>query len=213
MIETEEPPAAYPAVEPGPAARSVIGQSRALLAAIGAAQTTPQMRRQSARQAYESLRSDVVRREMTSIPLDRIKEITQGRLRLAAIEQAGFRTVGEVAKAGPHRLQAIPGVGPQTASQVVAAARQLQGAMERETRVRFDPDARTPLQARLLAELHAFETAESLVPPQGPDLDRWPPSSTPSSTPRRARRVGCGCSSPVPARSKTRVTPSDGSRH
>ena len=42
--------------------------------------------------------------------------------------------------------------------------------MERETRVRFDPDARTPLQARLLAELHAFETAESLVPPQGPDL-------------------------------------------
>ena len=104
------------------------------------------------------------------MPLDRIKEITQGRLRLGAIEQAGFRTVGEVAKAGPHRLQAIPGVGPQTASQVVAAARQLQAAMERETRVRFDPDARTPLQARLLAELHAFEIAESLVPPQGPDL-------------------------------------------
>ena len=107
---------------------------------------------------------------MTKIPLDRIKEITQGRLRLGAIEQAGFRTVGAVAKAGPHRLQAIPGVGPQTASQVVAAARQLQAAMERETRVRFDPDARTPLQARLLTELHAFETAKSLVPPQGPDL-------------------------------------------
>lgn len=170
MIETEEPPGAHPVVEPGPAARSVIGKSRALLAAIGAAQTAPQARRQSARQAYEALRGDVVRLEMTKIPLDRIKEITQGRLRLGAIEQAGFRTVGAVAKAGSHRLQMIPGVGPQTATAVIAAARQLQAAMERETRVRFDPDARTPLQARLLAELRAFEIAKSLVPPQGPDL-------------------------------------------
>ena len=87
MIETEEAGAAYPAVEPGPAARSVISQSRALHAAIAAAQTAPQTRCQSARQAYESLRSDVVRLEMTKIPLDRIKEITQGRLRLGAIEQ------------------------------------------------------------------------------------------------------------------------------
>ncbi len=96
------------------------------------------------------------------MPLDRIKEITQGRLRLAAIEQAGFRTVAAVAAAGPHRLQAIPGVGPQTASQVVAAARQLQAAMEQETRVRFDPDARTAeqTQAELLAELYGYETAQ-----------------------------------------------------
>ena len=49
MIETEEAGVAYPAVEPGAPARSVIGQGRALHAAIAAAQTAPQTRRQSAR--------------------------------------------------------------------------------------------------------------------------------------------------------------------
>ena len=170
MTQAQQPAAAYPAVEPGAAARAILGQSRALRAAITDALTAPEARRQSARRAYESVRRDVVRAEVAKMPLDRIKEITQGRLRLAAIEQAGFRTVGAVAAAGPHRLQAIPGVGPQTASQVVAAARQLQAAMEQETRVRFDPDARTAHQAELLAELHGYETAKSVIPPQAPDL-------------------------------------------
>jgi SNF2 family DNA or RNA helicase len=53
---------------------------------------------------------------------------------------------------------------------VVAAGRQLQAAMEQETRVRIDPDTRTAAQAELLAELYAYEIAKSLIPPQGPDL-------------------------------------------
>ena len=170
MTQAQQPVAAYPAVEPGAAARAVLGQSRALHAAITDALAAPEARRQSARRAYESVRRDVVGAELAKMPLDWIKEITQGRLRLAAIEQAGFRTVGAVAASGPHRLQAIPGVGPQTASQVVGAARQLQAAMEQETRVRFDPDARTTHQAKLLAELYSYETAKSVIPPQAPDL-------------------------------------------
>jgi superfamily II DNA or RNA helicase len=170
VIETEQTGVTYPVIEPGHAARSVLSQSRALRAAITDALTAPEARRQSARRAYESVRGDVVRAELAKMPLDRIKEITQGRLRLAAIEQAGFRTVGAVAAAGPHRLQSIQGVGPQTAAQVVAAARQLRTAMEQETRVRFDPDARTAHQAGLLAELHGYEIAKSLIPPQAPDL-------------------------------------------
>jgi hypothetical protein len=170
VTQAQQSAAGYPTVEPGAAARAILGQSRALRAAITDALAAPEARRQSARRAYESVRRDVVRAEVAKMPLDRIKEITQGRLRLAAIEQAGFRTVGAVAAAGPHRLQAIPGVGTQTASQVVAAARQLQAAMEQETRVRFDPDARTAHQAELLAELHGYETAKSVIPPQAPDL-------------------------------------------
>jgi SNF2 family DNA or RNA helicase len=53
---------------------------------------------------------------------------------------------------------------------VVAAGRQLQAAMEQETRFRFDPDARTARQAELLGELRAYESAKTLVPPQAPDL-------------------------------------------
>jgi hypothetical protein len=170
VIETGQPGVEHPAIEPGSAARAVLSQSRGLRAAIDGTFAAPEARRQSAREAYESLRRYVVRAELAKMPLERIKEVTQGRLRLAAIEQAGFRTVGAVMAAGPHRLQTIQGVGPQTASQVVAAARQLQAAMEQETRVRIDPDARTAPQAELLAQLSAYEIAKSLIPPRGPDL-------------------------------------------
>ena len=61
VIQAQQPVAAYPAVEPGAAARAILGQSRALRAAITDALAAPEARRQSARRAYESVRRDVVR--------------------------------------------------------------------------------------------------------------------------------------------------------
>jgi SNF2 family DNA or RNA helicase len=108
-------------------------------------------------------RDDVVRQQLAELPLARLKETTQGRLRLGAIEAAGYRTVGQAEAAGIHRLEQIPGVGPQTATQVVAAARQLSSAMMQSVRLRLDPDARAPLQTRLLAELRAYGIARQVA--------------------------------------------------
>jgi len=99
------------------------------------------------------------------MPLARLKETTQGRLRLGVIESAGYRTVGAAAAAGQYRLQQLNGVGPQTATQVIAAARQLEAAMTQSVRVRFDPDQRPPSQAQLLSELRAYEAAEKAISP------------------------------------------------
>ena len=111
---------------------------------------------------------------LDELPLDRIKDMTQGRLRLTAIEQAGYRTVGAVLRLGEYGLQSLHGVGPQTALQVVAAARALQASLEQQTRVRIDPDARTAAQTRLLAELYDYERAKANVPPQAPDYSQLP---------------------------------------
>jgi SNF2 family DNA or RNA helicase len=113
----------------------------------------------------------VVYRQLAELPLTRLKETTQGRLRLGTIEAAGYRTVGQAAAAGVARLQQIPGVGPQTATQVVAAARQLGSAMMQRVRVRFDPDTRPPVQARLLAELHRYAVARQAAMPGRENLD------------------------------------------
>ena len=110
-------------------------------------------------------------RQLAELPLERLKETTQGRLRLGAIEAAGYRTVGQAGAAGVAGLQQIPGVGPQTATQVIAAARQLSSAMMQRVRLRFDPDARPPLQARLLAELHAYGVARQAASPGRENLD------------------------------------------
>jgi superfamily II DNA or RNA helicase len=155
----------------GPAPRALVSQAGALREAISVVVAAPPARLRAARAAYELARDDVVRQQLAELPLARLKETTQGRLRLGLIEAAGYRTVGQAAAAGVIRLQQIQGVGPQTATQVVAAARQLASAMMQSVRLRFDPDARPPTQTRLLAELHAYEVARQAASPGHENLE------------------------------------------
>jgi superfamily II DNA or RNA helicase len=156
-------------VEPGAPARAVIREGSQAVAVIQAALAAPGTARQQARTAYESVLDEIVRRSLDAMPLAKLKEVTQGRVRFSAIEDAGFRTVGQALAAPAYRLNQIPGVGPQTVSQVLGAARQMRTALEEKTRVRFDPDARTPPQAALLTALWAYEIASSVVPPKAAD--------------------------------------------
>jgi hypothetical protein len=172
VTQTGQQTVGYPPVEPGAAARAVISQAQTLSSAISAAVAAPERRRDEARRTYGLLRAEVTRTQLDQLPLDKIKEGTQGRLRLTAIEHAGYRTVGAVLRLGEYGLQSLHGVGPQTAVQVVAAARALQASLEEQIRVRFDPDARTAAQTTLLAGLYAFERAKANVPPQAPDYSR-----------------------------------------
>jgi len=157
-------------VDPGSgAARGLLRQAADLSAAIEGTLAAPAARRQEARRAYARLQREAAADELAKMPLERIKDVTQGRLMLGAIEKAGFRTVGSVLTAGPSALDTVPGVGPQTAAQVFAAARQITAALASTVTVRIDPDNRTLPQATLLSTLHAFEQAQANVPPRAPD--------------------------------------------
>jgi len=151
--------------EPGSEARELVRQARSARGSMGMALAAPSARLESARDAYLGFRSLVARKQLDETPVARIKDITQGRVRLGLIEGAGYRTVGAVLRAGVGRLSSIRGVGDGSARQAVAAARQLAVALEEETRVRFDPDSRDATQTRLLGELFAYGEAKSL-----PDL-------------------------------------------
>ena len=133
--------------DPGSAAaRSLLRQAQDLSGAIGEAVGAPQARRADAQRAYASIQAEAARDELASMPVDRIKEVTRGRLMLTALQKAGFDTVGEVLAAGPSALDRVPGVGPQTAAQVVAAARQIEAALAGTVTARIDPDRRTIAQ-------------------------------------------------------------------
>jgi superfamily II DNA or RNA helicase len=154
---------ARPTLKAGPASRSLVANARDLSTQIATALAEPDIRRRAARAAYEQARNDIVQQQLDAMPLARLKETTQGRLRLGALERAGCRTVGAVLKTSEFWLQQLDGVGPQTASRVVAAAQQVEQAMRQTVRVRFDPDAKPESQAKLLRELHAFDAAVSAV--------------------------------------------------
>jgi superfamily II DNA or RNA helicase len=153
------------AAEKTVSAHDLVKRARALRSEISGAVEAPSIRFLAARHAYEAVRDDLVRQQLATLPLKRLRESTQGRLRLGVVESAGYRTVGQAAAAGRFRLEQIPGVGPQTASQVIAAANQLKAAMTQSARVRFDTDTRPFLQAKLLEGLHAYEAARRSIAP------------------------------------------------
>src|SRR6201994_1945726 len=124
-IQAGDPPADIgPDIGTG-AARRLIGRAQELAGVIGAALAAPEQRRLEAADAYAPLRAEAARAELAGLPLDRLKDVARGRLMLGSLEKAGYRTVGDVLAAGLAGLDAVPGVGPQTARQVTAAARQL----------------------------------------------------------------------------------------
>ncbi|MGH3297407.1 MAG: hypothetical protein ACRDP7_37000, partial [Trebonia sp.] len=112
MTQFGQSTVSVPPVEPGSAARAQIQQARMLSSAIRAAAAAVGSRCQEARAAYELARADVIQIRLDELPLEKIREVTQGRLRLNALEQAGYRSVGAVLRAGSYALQSVHGVGP-----------------------------------------------------------------------------------------------------
>jgi superfamily II DNA or RNA helicase len=171
--QAAEPPQATGPGQPadlGPGTtRDLIRRAEELRAGLDTALAAPGERAAEAREAYRPLQAEAAREQLERMPLDRLKDVTRGRLMLTALEKAGYRTVGAVLSAGQAGLDRVPGVGPQTAAQVTAAARQLQAALGETATGRIDPDRRTEPAGRLLTALHGYERAQADLPPHAPD--------------------------------------------
>ncbi|MFG3145592.1 DEAD/DEAH box helicase [Streptomyces sp. NPDC048243] len=120
---------------------------------------------EAVRSALTPLRDELVARELESIPVSRLKDVTEGRLRLAAVEAAGLASVRAVHEASRYELRQIPGVGAQTADQALAAARQIARAVEETVSVRIDVDHPEPRTTALVVALRRLVEA-------GPELRR-----------------------------------------
>ncbi|MFG2788678.1 DEAD/DEAH box helicase [Streptomyces sp. NPDC048419] len=120
---------------------------------------------EAVRSALAPLRDELVVKELESIPIGRLKDATEGRLRLAAVEAAGLSSVRAVYEASRYELRQIPGVGAQTADQALAAAGQIARAVEETVTVRIDVDRPEPRTTALVVALHRLVEA-------GPELRR-----------------------------------------
>jgi superfamily II DNA or RNA helicase len=155
-------------LRPGQAARAVVSDGRALRDAIEAVLAAPGESREVARRAYEAVRDRIVADALDVMPVDRLRDLVPGKVTFAPLIDAGLDTVGKVLAAGPEALRRIPRVRRRTAKRIMAAALQLRESVEDGTRVRIDPDARTPEQTVLIAALRRYERARSAL--KGPDL-------------------------------------------
>jgi len=117
------------------------------------------------RAALAPLHAELVGKELASIPVSRLKDVTEGRLRLGAVEAAGFGSVGAVYEASRYELRQLPGVGDQTADRALAAARQIARAVAETVSVRIDVDHPEPRTTALVIALQKLVEA-------GPELRR-----------------------------------------
>ena len=167
-LQAEGKPLQAGPLRAGSAARAIVSDGRAVHDAIEAVLAAPEGSREIARRAYEVVRDQLVAGELGTMPVDRLRELIRGRVTFAPVREAGIDTVGAVLAADTEGLGRIPGVRRKTTRRIMAAARQMRESVQESTRVRIDPDARTPEQTALIAALRRYERTRSLM--KGPDL-------------------------------------------
>ncbi|NGO84704.1 DEAD/DEAH box helicase [Streptomyces sp. 196(2019)] len=149
----------------GRAVRELLAEAEALLGRSAAVREDHARAVDAVRTVLDPLLSALVDQELTAIPVTRLKDVTEGRLRLTALEQAGFTTVGQVHGTARYELRLIPGVGAHTADQALAAAGQIADAVRETVSVRIDMDAPDATTTALVVALHHLVEA-------GPDARR-----------------------------------------
>lgn len=149
----------------GRAARELLARADGLLDAARGVLADHTRAVGAVRTALDPLLDALVREELAAIPVSRLKDVTEGRLRLGAVEQAGFTTVAQVYGAGRYELRQIPGVGAQTADQTLAAAGQIAHAVRDTVALRIDVDAPDDSTTALVTALYRLVEA-------GPDVRR-----------------------------------------
>ncbi|MEU6733985.1 DEAD/DEAH box helicase [Streptomyces physcomitrii] len=181
------------AERPGRAVAGLLAEARALDAAARQLLADHTRAQEAVRAALAPVLDELIAAELDQIAVARLREVTGGRLRLGALEDAGYTTVGAVHAASRHALRQIPGVGQQTADQALAAAKQLAQAVSETVSVRIDADAPDARAIALLQALHRLVEA-------GPELRRATESAT-----RAARGLGALLPLAAPAAGRLRM--------
>lgn len=167
------PDAPDPELKPGAPARALRQTAEALAKSASSLRAEPETRKSRVVANLEAVRRDLVAAHLASIPIERLKDATEGRLRLGALRDAGYRSVADVVSISPYRLQAVPGVGEHTATQIVGAARHLAKTVQETIPVRLDVDRKPASHLALITAVKAYDDADRLTAPIKRDLDGY----------------------------------------
>ncbi|PPK63786.1 SNF2-related protein [Actinokineospora auranticolor] len=146
----------------GAKAKALLDNAREFAERATALLAAPEALRESARLQIDVLADQETQAALAARPITDLRRLAGKGARLGALADAGYRTVAHVVGTTPTSLQAVPGIGPQSAQQISAAAHRLARDVRQEIRVRFDPDQRRTGETQLLATLAAARNADSV---------------------------------------------------
>jgi superfamily II DNA or RNA helicase len=153
-------------VRPGAETAQLIREAARFNTAISESASVSMRHREEASQQLQSLHRQGVITKLDELSLDSISAASSGRLRIGALQQAGYRTVGQLRGVAAAQLQQLNGVGPQTAQQVVAAYKRLERELTRRTGIAFNVSNRSVAQTNTLrALITVLHDRQHLDPP------------------------------------------------
>nr|WP_236246581.1 DEAD/DEAH box helicase [Streptomyces sp. CC210A] len=162
--EAREPSGGAPP-SPGRAARELLDRATRLREAARALLDDHDRACRAVRETHAAFLEELVDLELANIPVHRLEDATEGRLKVAHLERAGLVSVRDVHRAAGYELEQIPGVSRQAARQAAAAAQHVAGAVRDHVAVRLDPDDPRPRGTALAVALHLLVAA-------GPEVRR-----------------------------------------
>ncbi len=153
--------------EAGPdlSAADIVRRAERLVDDATALQNALAARKAAVLDCFDSVREELVRAHLATLPVERLRQATEGRLRLGTLRDAGYRSAADVVDATPGELFLLPGIGEQTATQTVAAARHLARTVRETIPVRLDAESRPPSHERLIAALRDYDEADQAIQP------------------------------------------------
>ena len=136
----------------------ILNQAKALLrdaAKLAAATKLPDG---EAKTAIRQLVEEFSRRQLDGMPLEQIKPLARGEgIRWAALEANGFRTVGDLHRAGWAAIDAKPGIGEQTVRSLRGVVTSIFEETGKTISITFDPQERTKWHTAVLSGFWVYE--------------------------------------------------------
>ena len=142
-------------------ARAIVAAADDTARLTAALADAPERGRAQVRAAFVDSREQRVLAQLDGIGVASLRDVTRERLRIGALSSAGVGSVGQVIRLGQRGLEELDGIGPQTATHLLAAAEQVAAAMRTSVRFRIEPDPSDPVATRLVQALYTLDQAST----------------------------------------------------
>lgn len=141
-------------------ARSVLAEADEVVAVLRGLDGAPERGLEAVRAAWVDSREERVLAQLDGVDVGALRDVTRERLRIGVLTDAGVTSVGRVVRLGRAGLERLSGIGPQTATHLLAAAEQVATVMRESVRFRIDVVPTDPVATRLLQALHLLGEAK-----------------------------------------------------
>jgi superfamily II DNA or RNA helicase len=141
--------------------RSELDSAARSIAAIDRAVRREHELRTAVTTAGNAVRQAEARKLVSEMPVERLKDATNGQLRISALAAAGITSIQEVLDQG-GRIRTLPGVGDTTGNRMVGAARTIWQTTVDEMPVRIDLKNRSASATGLLRAMRSWDALRSI---------------------------------------------------